>query len=343
LAKEFCERGFAVDLILGRAVGPYLKDIPTGVRIVDLNCAKFLTSLPGLIRYLRREKPAALLSMLLGANVIALWACRLSRVPTRTIIRQPTMLGFGLSRKRPLKRRLTTRLLVRSCAQADAIVVSSVAMAEELGKLTDAPAEKVRIIPNPVNVGAITEKAKAPLEHPWFGDGELPVILGAGRLAWEKDFATLLEAFARVRRSLPARLMILGEGAERSKLEARVGELGLADDVALPGFADNPYCYMARAAVFVMPSRWEGFPNALVEAMVCATPIVSTDCPGGASEILEAGRWGRLVPVGDVEALGDAVIATLTAEAHPAAHRRAQAYALDKVTTGYIEAMNVAS
>ena len=150
-----------------------------------------------------------------------------------------------------------------------------------------------------------------PFDHPWFAPGAPPVILGAGRLTEQKDFPTLIRAFALVRKKHPARLMILGEGEERSKLETLVQELGLEKEVSLPGFVDNPYKYMKRAAVFVLSSRWEGFPNVLVEAMALGTPVVSTDCPNGPAEILENGKWGELVPVGETQSLASAVLRTL--------------------------------
>jgi len=134
-----------------------------------------------------------------------------------------------------------------------------------------------------------------------------------GRLAVQKDFPTLLRAFARLRAARPARLMILGEGDRRSELEQLASALGISADVRLPGFVENPLAYMRRAAVFVLSSIYEGFGNVLVEALACGCPIVSTDCPGGPAEILEHGRFGRLVPVGDVAALGDALLATLAA------------------------------
>jgi glycosyltransferase involved in cell wall biosynthesis len=171
--------------------------------------------------------------------------------------------------------------------------------------------EKIKVIYNPVITPELFARAEEPLDHPWFRPGEPPVVLGVGRLTQAKDFPTLIRAFALVRKERPARLMILGEGEERPKLEALVRELRLEEDVALPGFVDNPYKYMKRAAVFVLSSRWEGFGIVLVEAMALGTPVVATDCPSGPAEILENGKWGRLVPPGDPEALAKAILDTL--------------------------------
>jgi len=164
-------------------------------------------------------------------------------------------------------------------------------------------------------VGAeMLEKARAPLEHPWFAPGAPPVVLGVGRLAPQKEFPTLIRAFARVRSQRPARLMILGEGKtpdRRAALLALAGELGIAEDVALPGFQPNPFAYMARASLFVLSSAWEGLPGVLVQALACGCPVVSTDCPSGPAEILEQGEYGRLVAVGDEAALAEAIGSTL--------------------------------
>ena len=138
------------------------------------------------------------------------------------------------------------------------------------------------------------------------------MILAAGRLHIQKDFPTLLRAFALVRKEIPSRLVILGEGEKRKELEDLAQELGIRKDLDLPGFVENPYKYMKRAAVFVLSYQWEGLPTVLVEAMACGCPVVSTDCPSGPREILENGRWGKLVPPGDPMKLAEAIKEILT-------------------------------
>ena len=166
---------------------------------------------------------------------------------------------------------------------------------------------------NPVVTPDLLEQAAAPLDHPWFGPDQPPVILGVGRLHPQKDYPTLLRAFAKLRAQRQARLVIIGEGGERPALESLAAELGVDGDVDLPGFTRNPYRFMGRAAIVALSSRWEGSPNILVEAMACGTPVVATDCPSGPAETLENGRYGRLVPMGDPAALADALGRTLDA------------------------------
>ena len=170
---------------------------------------------------------------------------------------------------------------------------------------------RVRVVPNPVPHDDVAAMAVAPLDHPWFDEPGVPVILSAGRLVDQKDFSTLIRAFAQVVKSRPARLVILGEGRERGALAALARELGVAEGVDLPGFVANPFAWMARARVFAVSSIYEGLSMVLVEAMACGTPVVSTDCPHGPREVLEDGRWGRLVPVGAAGALAAAILETL--------------------------------
>src|SRR5690606_29880659 len=155
----------------------------------------------------------------------------------------------------------------------------------------------------------LDELAKADPGHRWFAAGQPPVVLGVGSLTPRKDFATLVEAFAELRRRRPARLIVLGEGPERARLERLVDDLGLSDDVDLPAFTRNPFAYMSRAAVYVLSSNLEGLPGSLIQALACGCPSVATDCPSGPREILQDGRVGPLVDVGDAGAMAAAIAA----------------------------------
>jgi len=190
---------------------------------------------------------------------------------------------------------------------ADGVVAVSKGVADDLAQVTKISRDRIQVIYNPIVTPEFREKTRAPLQHPWFESGEPPVILAVGRLTGQKDFVTLIEAFARVRRTQPARLLILGEGEERAVLEEKVKELGLEQDASLPGFVANPYPYMCRAKVFVLSSRWEGLPGVLIEALYCGAPLVATDCPSGPREVLAGGKHGQLVPVGNAGALAQGI------------------------------------
>lgn len=341
LAKGFAERGLSVDLVLARAEGPYLAEVPSSVHLVDLKAPRVLLALPSLVSYLRRERPRALISALDHANVLALWARALARVPVRVVVSVHNTLSLATSHAQNLRARWIPLCIRLFYPWADAVVAVSQGVAEDLIRLTGLPREKIEIIYNPVVTPELLAKAQEPLDHPWFAPGEPPVILGVGRLTEQKDFPTLIRAFALVRAQRPVRLMILGEGKDRPKLEALVRELGLQDDVALPGFVPNPFAYMVRAAVFVLSSRWEGLPTVLIEALACGTPVVSTDCPSGPREILEDGKWGRLVPVGDVDALADAIRMTLDAPDCLDAKARVGEFDAEKVVDDYLKVLSL--
>jgi len=195
------------------------------------------------------------------------------------------------------------------------VVAVSRGVQRDLLRYTRVSAERVVLIYNPSYTNRLLELREQPVEHPWFALGEPPVVLGVGRFYPQKDFSTLIKAFALVRAQRPARLVILGEGPLRPQLEALAQQLGVADQVSMPGFVENPFAYMRRAAVFVLPSQYEGLPNVLIQAMACGCPVVSTNCPSGPEDILDNGKYGHLVPVGDVEAIANAILRVLDGDA----------------------------
>jgi glycosyltransferase involved in cell wall biosynthesis len=305
LAGGLAEHAVAVDFVLANAVGPYLPDVSPHVNLVDLKSPRVLASPPKLVRYLRHSRPKAMLATLNHSSLVAIWATRLARTGTRIFIREANMMSHG--GPKGLKGKVTPLLIRRFYPKADGIIAVSEGVADDVRSVTGMPASKVHTIYNPVVTPELRCKAREPLDHPWFAPGEPPVVLGVGRLTKQKDFPTLIRAFAHLRRRQAARLVILGEGEARDALSALVRELGIEDDVALPGFVDNPFSYMARASVFVLSSAWEGLPGVLIQAMACGCKVVSTDCPSGPHEVLQGGVYGPLVPVGDHQALADAI------------------------------------
>jgi glycosyltransferase involved in cell wall biosynthesis len=337
LARELASEGLSVDLVLARAEGPYLSVVPEGVRVVDLRAPRMMAALPGLVRYLRREEPTALLSALDHANLVALWARSLARARTRVVVSVRGMRSHGQLCSRWMKERWVPAVARRFYPLADAIVAVSHGAAEDLARGANGLEERISVIYNPVLTTDLAALAAAPVGHAWFEPGAPPVILSAGRLAKVKNFRALIEAFARLRQQRQARLMILGEGEERERLEALVRNLDLAADVALPGFANNPFAYMARARVFALTSFSEGLPGVLIQAMACGCPIVATDCPGGVREILRDGELGLLVPVGDVGAMAAALGTALEAPV-PTSNLKARAadFSADLIARKYL-------
>jgi glycosyltransferase involved in cell wall biosynthesis len=337
LANGVAESGYAVDLVLAQREGPFLEDVRSPVRIVDLKASRVLTSLPALVRYLRAEQPEAMLSVFGYANIVASWAWRMAGARTRLVLNEQNTVSFESQNTARWRGRLVPRLIKYFYPWADGIVVVSKGVREDMAQATHIPRERITVIYNPSVVKAeVWEKAQAPVDHPWFQFGQAPVLLAVGRLQVQKDFPTLLRAFARLRRKRPARLVILGEGTERAALEKLVHELGLDADVSLPGFVTNPYAYMARSSLFVLSSLYEGLPTVLIEALCCGTPVVSTDCPSGPREILRDGQYGQLVPVGDVDALAAAIEATLDKRVSSPPPESWQPYDLNSVVSQYI-------
>lgn len=335
LAKGIAAKGFPVDLVLSRAEGPYMAEIPDSVRMIDLKATRVLMCLPALIRYLRSERPTALLATLY-ANIVAVWARRIAGIPGRVVLNEQNTLSSVSNGENDLRWKVYPELAKWFYPWADGVTAVSKGVADDLMQAAKLSPDQVQVIYNPIVTPDLLKKSAAPFEHPWFGKGEPPVILGVGRLTAQKAFDVLIEAFARVRKLQPARLLILGEGEERPMLEELIKQLGLEQDVNLPGFHLNPYPFMAHAALFVLSSRWEGLPTVLVEAMSLRTPVVATDCPSGPREILRNGRYGQLVPVEDANVLA---LAIQNALANPPARPPDESwkpFELDFVTDQYL-------
>ena len=310
LANGFVEQNLEVDLILVRKYGPYVSQINPKVKLINLQGKSLLKSIPLLVKYLKQEQPTILLSALEDTNIVAILGKILAGINTKIIVTVHNTLSQESSHATNLKRKFVPYFVPWFYLGADAIVAVSSGVGQDLVKL-GVSEKKITVIYNPIITLDYKEKLQQNFEHLWVSSSQVPIILGVGRLNQQKDFSTLIKAFAKVRQSIPARLMILGEGEQREELELLVKKLDLTEDLALPGFVDNPYIYMRRAKLLVLSSAWEGFGNVLVEAMGAETPVVSTNCPCGPAEILADGKYGKLVPVGNVDEMANAIIETL--------------------------------
>jgi glycosyltransferase involved in cell wall biosynthesis len=375
-AAALLDRGFRVDLVVCERTGPLWASVPPGVRLIELPPAplplaralalaadpaglrqmlapvllawrppRHLPHLPGLVCYLRAQRPDALFAAMPTPNLLAVWARRLAGVPTRVLVSERNTLSAMLGGSRRWRDRHLPRLLGHAYRQADGIVAVSDGVADDLARQSGLPRARIATVYNPVITPETATLAGQPVAHRWFLPGSPPVILGVGSLSARKDFPTLLRAFARLRATRDCRLVIFGQAATARKTEeqqaalmALAAELGVAADVDLPGFVTNPFAYMARAAVFVLSSTFEGLPGVLIQAIACGCPAVSTDCPSGPAEILAGGRFGALVPVGDDRAMAAAMAATLD---HPVAaatlRARAAMFDVDRAVDRYVD------
>ena len=337
LAIGIEKRGLPVQLVLAEARGVYMKLVPETIPIVDLDSAHVVRSLPRFVSFLRRERPETVLAVMDHVNIVALLAQRIARTSTRTIVSTRTIMSLARHGAVPKREAFLPPLARLTYPWADTVIAVSQGAAEDLSRVIGLDSDRIQVIYNPVVTSEMLERQHEPSAHPWFNPGEPPVICAAGRLAPEKDFATLLRAFRLMHEQQPSRLMILGEGPLRHNLETLIAELGIAESVSLPGYVENPYPYMANSAVFVLSSAWEGLPTVLIEAMAFGTPVVSTDCPGGAAEILEDGHHGQLVNVGDAQALANAILDSLLSPRNADQLRsRAMDFHVDKIVEEYI-------
>ncbi len=326
LAGEFVRRGHGVSLLVGSPRGRFAGLVPDGALVVPLRAARravagverrkslrMLVGLPALAGVLRRDPPDVLLGSSTPANLAGLLARKLaaSRVPIVISINMPISRSTT-EKGRPAAARLVRRLY----PQCDAAIALARSVADDAIGFAGMSRDLVTVIPSPVAVSRIAALARETPSHAWLSrgpspagsrnDGE-PVLLAVGKLKSQKDYPTLLRALQELRRRRPARLVVLGAGEQLPRLTSLAADLGVAEAVRFAGFDDNPFASMARADLFVSASRWEGFSNAIAEALACGCPVVATDCPGGVREFLDDGRYGRLVPVGDPRALAAAI------------------------------------
>lgn len=298
LAGMLTEDDIQVDIVLAKSNGPLLKSVSPKSNIIQFE-TRITLSLFKLIRYLRAYRPAALLSSLELTNLIALLAVKLSGVQCKTVIR----VAVAVSEHKRLrwKKVLEKQVLRRIYPLADEIIAVSDGVKADLVQFAGLDEEKITTIYNPIVTKDMIKNADALIHHKWVGNKhEPPVILRVGRFSKQKDFPTLIKAFSLLIQEVPARLVILGDGTERPVLEKIAHELNIQTVVDFPGFVDNPYPYFLNASVFVLSSRWEGLPSVLIEALALGCPVVSTDCPYGPDEILNAGKYGEIVPMEDI-------------------------------------------
>lgn len=338
LAGGLAARGVTTDLVLASAVGPRMPEISDDVNVVDLGARRVLTSIPALVRYLRTSRPDAMVSVLDHANVVALWARRVAGHPKRLVVVEQNNLTSAAGHGKSRRDRIMPRVVNRFYPWADVVAGVSAGVLDDLKRhATSVAPERFRVIYNPIVTDDIAGMAAEPLDHPWF-QGDDQVFVAAGRYRPQKDFPTLIRAFAEVRSRRPARLVILGDGPDRAELESLIEELGVGADVELFGYTDNPYAFFSRATAFVLSSRWEGLPTVLIEALSCGAPVVATDCPNGPEEILDGGRYGLLLPVGDVEALASGLEMALDGEVPEPPRESWSPYTLEAVVDDYLAA-----
>lgn len=326
---------YTVDFIVNTAEGEYTDQLRDGITVHELQAPYLFAAVGPLARYLWKQQPSTLLSTMDSANLVSIWAKYLARSNATLAIRIPNTMSQRTADYETLRYKLIPWLARLFYPFADEIIAISEGVAVDLAEITGLSTEELSVVYNPVVTDELHELAAETIPHPWLAD-DVPVILGAGRLVNQKDFATLIRAHARLSERRDVRLLIIGKGENEDALRTLVDALGTGHSVSFPGFVNNPYAYMSYADVFALSSAWEGFGNVLVEAMACETPVVATDCESGPAEILEDGAYGPLVPVGDADRLAGALAYLLdnpTNEQQLA--QRADDFTLDSIVPQY--------
>ncbi|MFC7053414.1 glycosyltransferase [Hansschlegelia quercus] len=347
LANALAERDWRVDLLVVDASGDLRSTVNPAVRVLEIGGwlarlpfvrskrrRQFALTVRPLVRYLRREAPDVLFSADNYANFAAIEARQEADVAVGLVVSQRNNASAYAAKKSGLIERIRGLYPL-----ADQIVTVSQGVAEDMAAL-GLPRAKIRTIYNPVLGPAFEAAAATEVSHSWFAVPGRPLIVAAGRVGVQKNFDMLIRAFAGLRgRGVNARLLILGgddKPGARDELKALASSLGVGEDVDLPGAVPLAVPYLARADLFVLSSRWEGLPGVLIEAIGCGTPVVSTDCPSGPREILDGGVYGRLTPVGDADAMTQAMAATLSEPRDPERlRRRAELFATDVAVARY--------
>jgi glycosyltransferase involved in cell wall biosynthesis len=330
---------FSVDLIVvNKMFATYEVEVNPKVNLINLNGTKVSYSIVKLIRYLRENKPNILISALGTTNIVAILAKLFSRINFKLIISERSYAPIAIKdNPSPVYRLLMPSIMKITYPYADEIIAVSQGVADFLISQYRISAKKIKVIYNPVDTDNIFEESNQSFINPFFDHTKTPMIISVGRLNPQKDYPTLIRAFALLLKHKKAKLVILGEGTLLNELTLLTKELKIKDEVFFPGFVKNPFMWMKQAKLFVLSSRYEGMPNVLLQAMACGTKIVSTDCPSGPHEILEGGKWGKLCSMEDPQELSAAMLEALNEDSSVNIRERANYFSIDKTISAYKE------
>lgn len=338
LANNFVSKGFNVDIVLCSAHGDLLSQLNRHINVVDLSSPRLRHVFPPLLRYLKTEHPDALLASMWPLTLLAVTTFKCAKLPGCVVTSDHTTFSQA-----PLLKKKLTRVFFKSSLPliypfANARLAVSEGVADDLSVLGSLKRKSINVIYNPVSLD-LNRFTENQYQKAWNGfSGKKIVAVGA--LKWAKDYPSLLQAFALLLQKEQAMLSIVGQGDLLSELETLANQLSIEKFVNFVGFSDMPYAWMASADLLVLSSHYEGFGNVLVEAMSVGTPVVSTDCKSGPREILCDGKYGKLVPVGDVDTLAQAMLQSLQEEHDTEALKlRAADFAVDKIAEQYLDVM----
>lgn len=335
LANEMVKIGYEVSFIVFSNDGEFKDYLSDEIKVQELKIDRTILSIPYLFKYFLKNR-VKFISAYNYLSIIAILINIFTFKKSDIYVCEHNTLSSILKVKGRWKDYLIAKLLPFFYAHTKAVIAVSKGVANDLSKHFGIKKNKIKVLYNPVVSTDMLIRAKEIPNHPWFLDKTKPVFIACGRLEPQKNFTLLIEAFSKVAEKVDARLLILGDGKQKDLLLNQIEMLRLVDKCELVGFVDNPYKFIAHADVFVLSSDFEGLPTVLIEALACNTKVVSTDCPSGAAEILENGKWGRLVPVGDLEELSKAMITSLNEKNSANLMARADFFSVRSSTQKYI-------
>ncbi|CAN1525085.1 RfaG Glycosyltransferase [Methylophilaceae bacterium] len=337
LANSFVKRGYLVDIILMSAVGQFIDDLLPDVHVVDLKVNRMRGLLVPLIQYLRNNRPNSLLANMWPITSFAMLACKLAMVDTRLVVVEHTTWSRSEICRLRYKRWQVSTLMHLTFKFVDGVVAVSQSAADDLARFANLKRDNITVIYNPiVDLHRVMAVDLLPQILGWSGSSKL--VLSVGKLKAEKDYETLLKAFALLLLHLDAKLLILGEGECRAALELKAQQLGIENDIFMPGSVKDVVPFYQQADLFVLSSVTEGLPTVVIEALAVGLPVVSTDCLSGPREILSDGKYGELVPVGDVKALASAMLNSMNKKHNRIAlMERAKDFSIDKAVDKYVD------
>lgn len=338
LVEDFLDAGHEVDLVLLQKEGELLTLLPPGVQVFDLGARRVRNGILPLVRYFRSRRPHAMQISMWPLTIIGILAHRLARSSARIVTSDHAALSKHFPPSRPIVFKSLTWSVRLFYPLADARILVARDAADDLARISGIDRGSIEVVYNPVAEPPADLKSTPHVELLW--DGAERRIITVGSLKAQKNHRLLIRSFARAFAGKPVKLMILGQGELEQELEGLTGQLGVADQVLFPGFTTDPWPFYASADLFALSSDYEGYPLVLIEALRSGLPIVSTDCESGPREILDGGRYGALVPVGDEAALADAMTDALLRRHDPDALRaRAEALSGQSTSDRYLELM----
>lgn len=336
LANEMLKVGVDVEFLVFKKEGEFLEQLNSDAEITELNVSRALHSFFCLFLFFLRSK-VVFISSYNNLSVLAIIANMLTFNRSRVYACEHNTLSIINKAKGTWKDKVIARILQYCYPFATGVIAVSEGVADDLSDYAKIKRSMIKVLHNPVVNSELTEKSKLEVKHRWLLQKDTPVFVASGRLEVQKNFALLINAFNKIMTEQDAKLLILGEGSLRDELQTQINTLGLQEKCELVGFVDNPYKYMKHADAFVLSSDFEGFGNVIVEAMAVNTPVVSTNCPSGPSEILEDGKWGTLVPVGDVDALANAMLDVINNPPSVDLTARANHFTTEKAAANYLD------